>query len=320
MPGLRDYKVQLDEGGTWTTVASVTNEFFNRMELLSFPSVTATGVQVTISSINAGGVAGGQVPWWWPPRAPSEGAVYSVEAYGPGTAGPRRRVSCSPRRHPRGPAWVAPTCRRPRPPQACPWHSRWTPAPRRCAPSRPGRCPSSARAPACSTPTRPATPTITPAPQVQQSFSVRATPSAFCRPHFPHSLGGLLGGERRRRPLRLRRRQVLRVDGGHAAQQPRGRHGRDPRRPGLLGGERRRRPLRLRRRQVLRVDGGHAAQQPRGRHGGDPRRPGLLGGERRRRALRLRRRRVLRVDGGHAGSTAPWSPWRRPPTARATGR
>ncbi len=65
MPGLRDYKVQLDEGGTWTTVASVTNEFFNRMELLSFPSVTATGVQVTISSINAGGVAGGQVPWFW---------------------------------------------------------------------------------------------------------------------------------------------------------------------------------------------------------------------------------------------------------------
>ena len=85
MPGLRDYKVQLDEGGTWTTVASVTNEFFNRMELLSFPSVTATGVEVTISSINAGGPAGGEEPWYWNSNFLTEGGIYSVEVYGPGT-------------------------------------------------------------------------------------------------------------------------------------------------------------------------------------------------------------------------------------------
>ena len=38
LPGLRDYTVQLDENGSWTTVGSVTDEYFNRMEELSFPT------------------------------------------------------------------------------------------------------------------------------------------------------------------------------------------------------------------------------------------------------------------------------------------
>ncbi len=53
-------------------------------------------------------------------------------------------------------------------------------------------------------------------------------------------------------------------------------------------------------------------------HGGDPRREGLLAGGGRRRGLQFRRCPVLRLAGA-AVSTSRLSPWRRPPTGRATG-
>ena len=66
----------------------------------------------------------------------------------------------------------------------------------------------------------------------------------------------------RRRGLRLRRRRLLRVDGGDRARPTHRGHGHHPRRQGLLARRRRRRGLLLRRRHLLRVDGGHP---PRGR-------------------------------------------------------
>ena len=78
---------------------------------------------------------------------------------------------------------------------------------------------------------------------------------------------GLLAARLRRRDLLLRRRQVLRLDRQHQAQQAGGRDGPDPDREGLLAGGHRRRDLLLRRRQVLRLDRQHQAQQAGRRHG-----------------------------------------------------
>ena len=59
----------------------------------------------------------------------------------------------------------------------------------------------------------------------------------------------------RRRHLRLRRRRLLRIHGGHPPQQADRGHGRHPRQRRLLAGGLRRRHLRLRRRRLLRLDG-----------------------------------------------------------------
>ena len=189
MPGLRDYKVQLDEGGTWTTVASVTNEFFSRMELLSFPSVTATGVQVTISSINAGGAAGGEEPWFWNSNFLNEGAVYSVEAYGPGTAeSPSQSVlftSTPPTGASVGGAYVPAATATSGLPVALSVDSSASSV---CAISAgtvsfigAGTCVLDAN--------QAGNADYYPAPQVQQSFSVRATPSPSSGPASPTHSG-----------------------------------------------------------------------------------------------------------------------------------
>ncbi len=107
----------------------------------------------------------------------------------------------------------------------------------------------------------------------------------------------LLAGGRRRRPLRLRRRRLLRVDGRDPAQPTHRGHGGHARRSRLLAGGRRWRPLRLRRRRLLRVDGRDPAQPTHRGHGGHARRSRVLAGGGRRRPLRLRRRRLRRVDG-----------------------
>ena len=81
---------------------------------------------------------------------------------------------------------------------------------------------------------------------------------------------GLLAGGRRRRGVRLRRRRLLRLDGGQAPERDRRGHGPDGRRQGLLAGGRRRRGVRLRRRRLLRLDGGQAPERARRGHGGQP--------------------------------------------------
>ncbi len=78
---------------------------------------------------------------------------------------------------------------------------------------------------------------------------------------------GLLHGGRRRRRVRLRRRQVPGLDGRHQAQ-PAGRvAGAHPGRRRLLAGRLRRRDLRLRQRPLPGIDGRQEAQQAGGRHG-----------------------------------------------------
>ncbi|MHB1844988.1 MAG: discoidin domain-containing protein [Deltaproteobacteria bacterium] len=84
LPGLRDYTVELDEGGSWTTAATVTNEFFSRMKLVSFPTATnVTAVEIVPTALDYNDNVGGLPPPYWPQSFPNYPVVYSVEAYGP---------------------------------------------------------------------------------------------------------------------------------------------------------------------------------------------------------------------------------------------
>jgi len=88
VPGLRDYTVELDEGGSWTTAASVTNEFFSRMKLVSFPPATnVTAVKIVPTAYDYNDNVGGLPPIYWGPTGPNYAVVYSVEAYGAGSGG-----------------------------------------------------------------------------------------------------------------------------------------------------------------------------------------------------------------------------------------
>jgi hypothetical protein len=93
LPGLRDYVVELDEGGTWTTAASVTNEFFSRMKLISFPTATnVTAVKIVPTALDYNDNVGGLPPNYWPSNFPDYPVIYSVEAYGPGSGGATTEV------------------------------------------------------------------------------------------------------------------------------------------------------------------------------------------------------------------------------------
>jgi hypothetical protein len=86
LPGLRGYSVQLDEGGRWTTVASVDDQFFDRMKLFTFASAgDVSAIRLAVRSIDYGSIAGGEVPYFWNlQKTPYDfPTVYSVEAYGP---------------------------------------------------------------------------------------------------------------------------------------------------------------------------------------------------------------------------------------------
>ncbi len=103
LPGLRNYTVQADEQGTWTTVAKQTDAFFERMERFGFTAVHASAIRVQVSAIDYGGQLGGLLPWFWDPSEgfPTTAPVYSVEAYAPGTGAPTRvtptvKVTASP--------------------------------------------------------------------------------------------------------------------------------------------------------------------------------------------------------------------------------
>ena len=86
LPGLRAYSVQLDVAGRWTTVASVDNQYFNRMMLFTFPAVAdVSALRIAIRSVDYGSIVGGAVPYFWDPGTTSYDfpTVYSLEAYGP---------------------------------------------------------------------------------------------------------------------------------------------------------------------------------------------------------------------------------------------
>ena len=88
LPGLRDYSIELYAGGAWTTAASVSNEFFARMEELSFPAVQGvTAIKVLPTALDLNSQLGGLAPYCWGPSWPDYAVVYSVEAYTPGSDG-----------------------------------------------------------------------------------------------------------------------------------------------------------------------------------------------------------------------------------------
>jgi hypothetical protein len=84
LPGLRDYSISLDESGSWVTVAGVADEFFDRMELLSFAPVSGvSAIKVVPTALDFNSQLGGLPPYYWSAGYPDYAVVYSVEAYGP---------------------------------------------------------------------------------------------------------------------------------------------------------------------------------------------------------------------------------------------
>jgi hypothetical protein len=86
LPGLRGYSVQVETADGWTTVATVKNQFFDRMALFTFPSIAdASAVRISVDSIDYGDLAGGALPYNWYVQKGyfNVPAVYSVEVYGP---------------------------------------------------------------------------------------------------------------------------------------------------------------------------------------------------------------------------------------------
>ncbi len=120
----------------------------------------------------------------------------------------------------------------------------------------------------------------------------------------------LLVGRFRRRDLRLRRRQVPRVDGRSTPEPAHRRDGFDTERQRLLVGGLGRRDLRLRRRAVPRIDGRSAPEPADGRHGAHAVGSGLLDRRRRRRCVLLRRRGRSRARPGTSASSRRSWEWR----------
>jgi hypothetical protein len=88
LTGLRNYLVQVNNGnGTFTTVATITNEFYNRNDLISFPAQTASQIRITNMEINYSGYGDGLPPVFWNSTFNVLTPIYDIEAYGPSTAG-----------------------------------------------------------------------------------------------------------------------------------------------------------------------------------------------------------------------------------------
>jgi hypothetical protein len=85
LPGLRAYAVEVEAHGRWEDVDRVADEFFDRMELVSFPPARGvTAVKVVPSALDFNSQLGGLPPYYWSPGFPDYAVVYSVEAYAPG--------------------------------------------------------------------------------------------------------------------------------------------------------------------------------------------------------------------------------------------
>ena len=52
----------LDEGGTWTTVATEVGQYRDHEQLFAFTPASATGVRVSVSEVDFGGYYGGGYP------------------------------------------------------------------------------------------------------------------------------------------------------------------------------------------------------------------------------------------------------------------
>jgi hypothetical protein len=86
--GLRSFDVQVNSGSGFNTVASVTNNFFQRDTLVTFsPRANVSAIRITDVTINYSGYGDGLPPNFWSSSfsASELATIYDVEAYGPGT-------------------------------------------------------------------------------------------------------------------------------------------------------------------------------------------------------------------------------------------
>ena len=86
--GLRDYAVEAQTpSGSWSTLGTVSREFYDHQELVSFPPVTTQAVRVSVTEVNFGGYNGGAIPTFWSATTAQGAFVHAVEVYA-GSAGP----------------------------------------------------------------------------------------------------------------------------------------------------------------------------------------------------------------------------------------
>jgi len=86
--GLRGYNLELNSGnGTFNTVATVTNQYYNRNNLITFTPQTVSQIEITNMQIDYSGYSNGLPPGFWPGMGTGNDltSIYDVEAYGPGT-------------------------------------------------------------------------------------------------------------------------------------------------------------------------------------------------------------------------------------------
>ncbi len=84
--GLRSYAVQVNNGsGTFTTVATVSNQFFYRNNLVTFAPQTVSQIRITNMAINYSGYSDGLPPTFWTSGFNDLASIYEIEAYAPGT-------------------------------------------------------------------------------------------------------------------------------------------------------------------------------------------------------------------------------------------
>ena len=87
LTGLRNYTIEVNSGnGVFNTVATVTNQFYNRNNLVTFNPQTVSQIEITNIQINYSGYGNGLPPGFWPSMGTGSDltAIYDVEAYGPG--------------------------------------------------------------------------------------------------------------------------------------------------------------------------------------------------------------------------------------------
>ncbi len=86
--GLRGYEVKVNSGnGIFNTVATVTNQYYNRNNLITFTPQTVSQIEITNMQIDYSGYGNGLPPGFWPQMGTSNDltSIYDVEAYGPGS-------------------------------------------------------------------------------------------------------------------------------------------------------------------------------------------------------------------------------------------
>jgi len=82
--GLRSFRVEVaGADGEFHEVARLDNAYFERAQLVSFPSVAATAIRISDVRVNYSGYGNGLRPSFWSDAFHGLGGIYTLEAYGP---------------------------------------------------------------------------------------------------------------------------------------------------------------------------------------------------------------------------------------------